>query len=355
MTTSALVAPFLHSSSSTSQVGGWALPVVLVTVAVGCYLAGVRRHRARRALRWSRWRTASWAAGAAMVGLASTPVVEAAARQPSGHMAQHVVLGMIAPLALVLGAPLRLVLATTSPAVGRLIGRLLRARPVHFLTHPASAAVVAVGGMLVLYLTPLYAASAGNAAVHHAVHLHVVASGYLFSWSIVGPDPAPDRPGLRTRVLVLVLAAAAHSCLAKLLYARAEELPPGHRHTVDEMEQAAQWMYYGGDLAEVLLATALFASWYRLARRERRSSRAGSSPILHFVALQFSTAQFERDCPHDMVASTRERGPASSRPHGRARERRPPGAPRLLGGDPVVVRPPDPAPSTAEELPRGGL
>lgn len=355
MTTSALVAPFLHNSPSTPDVGGWALPVVLVSVTVACYLTGVRRHRARRTVRWSRWRTSSWAAGAAMVGLASSPVAEAAARQPSGHMVQHVVLGMIAPLALVLGAPLRLVLATANPAVGRRISRLLRARPVHVVTHPVAAAVLAVGGMFVLYLTPLYAVSAGNAAVHHAVHLHFVVSGYLFSWSIVGPDPAPDRPGLRTRVLVLVLAAAAHSFLAKLLHARAAELPPEHPHTVVEMEQAAQWMYYGGDLAEVLLATALFASWYRLDGRKRRSGRVGSSPILHFVALQFSTAQFGRDCPHDMVASTRERGPARCRPHGRARERRPPGPPRLVGGDPVPVRSRDSAPPTAEELPRSGL
>ena len=41
------------------------------------------------------------------------------------------------------------------------------------------------------------------------------------------------------------------------------------------MEQAAKCMYYGGDIAEILLATALFASWYRQrGRRQPRRSHA---------------------------------------------------------------------------------
>lgn len=73
-------------------------------------------------------------------------------------------------------------------------------------------------------------------------------------------------------------AAAAHAYLAKtkLLFARAPQLPPGSPHTVTEMEQAAQWMYYGDDIAEVLLATALFASWYR--QRGRRQPRRTRQP-----------------------------------------------------------------------------
>jgi putative membrane protein len=99
------------------------------------------------------------------------------------------------------------------------------------------------------------------------VHVHFLAAGYLFAWAIAGPDPAPRRPGIGTRTAVLVLAAGAHSYLGKLLYARAGELPHGAGHGASEMEVAAQWMYYGGDLAELLLAAALFATWYRHAGR----------------------------------------------------------------------------------------
>ncbi|MBB2914289.1 nitrate reductase gamma subunit [Streptosporangium becharense] len=36
-------------------------------------------------------------------------------------------------------------------------------------------------------------------------------------------------------------------------------------------------MYYGGDIAGLLLATALFAAWYR--RRGRRLHRAEALPV----------------------------------------------------------------------------
>jgi len=71
---------------------------------------------------------------------------------------------------------------------------------------------------------------------------------------------------------VLVLAAGAHAVLAKLLYAGAATLPALQGYPVARSEQAAQLMYYGGDVAEVLLAVALCAAW---ARSRRRREEAG--------------------------------------------------------------------------------
>ncbi|MFH5824437.1 cytochrome c oxidase assembly protein [Georgenia sp. AZ-5] len=128
------------------------------------------------------------------------------------------------------------------------------------MSHPVTAAVLNVGGMFVLYLTPLFPLSLHHAGLQALVLVHFLLAGCLYAWAIAGPDPAPRRPGMGTRVAVLVLAAGAHAYLAKLLYARvAESVPEGH----DGAAEAAVWMYYGGDVAEVLLAVALFTSWYR--------------------------------------------------------------------------------------------
>jgi putative membrane protein len=70
------------------------------------------------------------------------------------------------------------------------------------------------------------------------------------------------------------VAGGAHSYLGKLLYARAAELPPGAGHSAAEVEVAARWMYYAGDVVELLLAAALFAAWYRGAGRAARLRRA---------------------------------------------------------------------------------
>jgi putative membrane protein len=273
------VMPFAHAGHAAPlDPLAWLPAVLVVTLGCAVYLVGVLGYRSRRGRSWSPWRTASWFAGAALVALAVSPAL-AAAGDARSHMVQHLLLGMLAPLGLVLGSPVTLLLGATPPYVGRAVAGALRNRVFHVVGHPVAAAVLNVGGMFALYLTPLYAATADSALVHHLVHAHFLAAGYLFTWSIAGPDPAPRRPGIATRVVVLVLAAGAHSYLGKLLYARAGELPRGAGHTVGEMEVAAQWMYYGGDVAELLLAAALFAVWYRPAgRRGRRTPAPVAAP-----------------------------------------------------------------------------
>jgi putative membrane protein len=268
------VVPFAHAGDRAPEVPllGWAVPFVVVAVGAAVYLAGVRAHRGRRP--WSGWRTASWLGGVALVAVAVSPAVGSLADEARGHMVQHLLLGMLGPLGLVMGAPITLLLGSAPAAVGRAVAGLLRTRPVHVVSHPVTAAALHVGGLFALYLTPLYAVSVRHEAVHVLVHVHFLVAGCLFAWAVAGPDPAPRRPGVGVRAVVLVLAAGAHSWLGKLLYARAGDLPPGAGHTAAEVEVAAQWMYYGGDLVEVLLAAALFAAWYRRAGRAAAVQRA---------------------------------------------------------------------------------
>lgn len=256
----------LAHDSHVAPVAGiaWGVPVVLLVVLVGAYLTGVARWQ-RQGRAWSGRRTAAFVAGVAAMSLSLSPVVEAVALGDArGHMLQHLLLGMYAPLGLVLGAPVTLLLGSLPLSRRHVVvsvARVLRHPVLHALVHPVTAGVISTAGLYVLYLTPLLAVSERSSPVHILVHVHVVAAGCLLTWSLVGPDPAPRRPGVRTRVVVLVLTGGAHAYLAKLLYARAGELPPGTDHPVGEAQQAAQLMYYGGDVAEILLAVALFAWW----------------------------------------------------------------------------------------------
>lgn len=92
---------------------------------------------------------------------------------------------------------------------------MLRSPAVHLLGHPAVAAVLSVGGLYVALLVPLPA--------HPVLDLHYLAAGYLFVWSVAGPDPAPRRPGLKVRMVVLVLTAG------RALRSRQTPLRPGRR------------------------------------------------------------------------------------------------------------------------------
>src|SRR5690606_38043481 len=138
------------------------------------------------------------------VGL-SPSLVSFAAYDLRGHMAQHLLIGMFVPLGLVAGAPVTLALRTMPLHVASRVTNALRSKPVHWLTHPATALVLNAGGMYALYLTPLYVISENNPIIHVAVHMHFLAAGCLFAWVIIRPDPAPGKPGLSVRLLVLFL------------------------------------------------------------------------------------------------------------------------------------------------------
>ena len=254
----------------------WALPVFVLGGLVGSYAAVLRgRPDGRRAWPW--WRTAAWVAGALLVAAGvSPPLAETAPHDHRYHMAQHLLLGMYAPLGLVLGAPVSLLLGTAPRAVGARLTRVVRRRPVHVLTHPVTAAVLNVGGLLLLYLTPLYAVSRSRADVSVLVTAHLLLAGYLYTWAIAGTDPAPRPAGLRARLAVLVVAGGVHAFLAKHLYAQADS---GLHHGPDvAMAAAARLMYYGGDVAEVLLAVVLFGVWFRRRSRAREKTAWLSRP-----------------------------------------------------------------------------
>ncbi|MFF5176513.1 cytochrome c oxidase assembly protein [Micromonospora sp. NPDC000316] len=266
---SALHPVVAHGGDGADGPGWWPLlPVVLLA---GGYLAAAFRDPRG----WDHRRSAAWLVGCALLAVAVGPLGQLP-DDPRGHMAQHLLLGMLAPLGLVLGAPVTLLLRVAPRPVRRVAGRLLRARPLHLIAHPVTAALLTTGGLALVLLTPLYAAAEREPTLHHALHLHYVAAGYLFAWSLAGPDPAPRRPGLAVRVGALLGAAAGHSALAKYLYANAGTLPPGVTDPdAAAFRSAAQLMYYGGDIAELLLAVALFAAWYNgPARRHPAVGRA---------------------------------------------------------------------------------
>lgn len=253
-----------HSAPAT-----WWVLLPLAIAAALYLVAAIRQGWPRRGRRWSPWRTAAWMLGIALIGIAiSPPLASAAHTDLRMHMVQHLTLGMLAPLGLVLAAPVTLLLRTVPVDTGRALSRILRSRPLHALSHPLTALVLTIGGMALLYLSPLFAWSMDRPWLHWLINLHFLAAGYLFAWSIAGPDPAPRRPGIVMRAAVLVLSLGLHAFLGKLMYAHL--LPRDVPFSPDEIREAAVLMYYGGDVAELLLAIALFASWYTQRRRQRQ-------------------------------------------------------------------------------------
>ncbi|GAA3953601.1 cytochrome c oxidase assembly protein [Actinoplanes auranticolor] len=231
----------------TGHVPSLGLPVLVALIALGY------EWRSLRVAGWSPWRGVAFQTGAAVliVGLA-LPVHDF-----TGHASQHLLVAMVAPLGLVLGAPVTLLLRTLPVRTARRLTRLLRSRPARALAHPVTALVLTTGGLVALYLTPLYARMLTDPALHQVVTIHFVLSGFLFAWVVAGADPAPHRPSVPARLVLLGVAIAAHATLSQLLYAGAYVQVPA---TAADRQAGADLMYYGGDVAELLLAFAVVQS-----------------------------------------------------------------------------------------------
>jgi putative membrane protein len=268
-----------HGHSSGSDALAVLLPALVLLLCAGGYL--LLAHRARRGNRvqgWHPWRTAAFLTGLLLLAAALLPPIAPFAHADfRGHMLQHMLIGMYAPLALVLGAPVTLLLRTLPTPRGRQLTALLHSRPVRLVTHPAVALLLSTGSLAVLYFTPLYNALTGHPAGHWLLHAHFLLSGCLFAYVIAGPDPAPARPGVRTRLVYLGCAIALHAVISQLMYGGYWI----HIHApIPEVRGGAEIMYYGGDIAELLLAAALVATW----RPDRRPRFASPEPITYCPA-----------------------------------------------------------------------
>ncbi|MGV2920629.1 cytochrome c oxidase assembly protein [Streptomyces alfalfae] len=250
--------------------------LVLTAVAAGYVVLAARARRANPRAGWSPWRTGLFLTGTALLAVALLPPLATAAHGDfRGHMLQHLLVGMYAPLALMLAAPVTLLLRTLPVARARGLTRVLRSRPARLIAHPVTALLLSVGTLPVLYFTPLYNASTGDEALHWLLHLHFLLSGCLFAWVIAGPDPAPTRPGVPARLVVLGVAITAHALLSQAMYAGF--LIDIHA-PVAQVRAGAEAMYYGGDIAELLLAAALVTTW-RPARSTARSAGTAARPV----------------------------------------------------------------------------
>ena len=228
----------------------------------GAYALAVSR-LGRRGIDWPAGRSLAWYAGvatASAAGLGNHHDFRA-------HMSAHLLLGMAAPILLVLARPMTLLLRALPVRPARRVARVLRSPATSVLTHPVTAAVLDAGGLWLLYTTDLHAQAMARPWLHTLVQVHMLLAGCLLTAAIIGRDPAPHRPGPRTRGLVFLAFIAAHGVLAKYLYGH-----PPLGVPAPDAEAGAQIMYYGGDLLHLVVIVLFF---------QRVFAAPGGEPRVH--------------------------------------------------------------------------
>ena len=194
--------------------------VMPFVVGLVLYFVAVVISNKRHKKQWSPKRSTLWGVGIVLALLAVVgPLAERAHVDFRAHMVGHVLLGMLAPLLLVLATPMTLILRTLPVRLARRLTRKLKSLPMQVITNPLFAACLNIGGLWFLYTTELYVLMQQNMMVHILVHIHVFLAGYLFTMSIIYMEPTPHRLSFTYRSIVLVLAFAAHGILSKYIYA----------------------------------------------------------------------------------------------------------------------------------------
>ena len=189
-----------------------------LVLAAGLYATGVLALR-RRGDRWPVGRSIAWALGLAVFAWATVGGLGLYSHVLfSAHMISHMLLSMVAPIGLVLGAPVTLALrALPGPRVrgeasprGMLIAAL-HSPVVRLITHPLVAFALFVGSLYVLYFTDLFATLMSHHLGHVAMEFHFLAVGTLFFWVLVGIDPGPRRLPPIARIVLLFAAMPFHA------------------------------------------------------------------------------------------------------------------------------------------------
>lgn len=264
----------------------WRFDLLLGTAAIVLalvYLAGVRRLR-RRGDSWPVGRTIGFMLGCLVLLLAtSSGIGRYMPAMFSMHMGAHMLLSMLTPILLVLGAPVTLALRAL-PAAGRgeapgpreWILAALHSRFSRLITNPLVATALFVGGFYVLYLGGIFDIAAGSHAGHVAMNVHFLLSGYVFYWVVIGIDPTPrPLPPLGKLAMVFgslplhaffgVVLMGTQSVIAEGFY-KSLQLP-WHTDLLADQKLGGGIAWSAGEVPLVVVLLALLIQWNRSDRR----------------------------------------------------------------------------------------
>jgi putative copper resistance protein D len=259
-----------------TQAEPFSLAVAIVAVATVAYAAGLVRLR-RRGIDWPVGRTVAFGSGLFVVAFATGSGLEAYdTTLLSTHMVQHMLLGMVGPILLALGAPVTLALRTLSPGPRRGLLAVLHSKVAAVLTFPLVSFGLFVASPFALYFSGLYRASLAYPWMHELVHAHFVIVGCLFFWPLIGIDPVPGRMSYPLRALLAFLATPFHTVLGLTVMNSANLLggdwyPSLHLTWVDphaDQNLAGGILWAAGEFIAVAMLGALVFQWMRESERE---------------------------------------------------------------------------------------
>jgi cytochrome c oxidase assembly factor CtaG/putative copper export protein len=264
----------------------WRFDLILGTAAIvfaGLYLAGVWRLR-KRGDAWPTGRIVAWLCGCAVLLFASSSGIgRYMPAMFSMHMAAHMLLSMLVPVLLVLGAPVTLALRALPAARGddppgprEWLLAALHSRVSRLLTNPIVATIIFVSGFYGLYFGGIFDVAVTSHAAHVAMNLHFLLTGYLFYWVVIGVDPTPRPIPPIAKLAVVFASLPLHAFFGVVLMGTKAVLAgdfykslqlPWHTDLLADQRLGGGIAWSAGEVPLVLVLIALFIQWRRSDQR----------------------------------------------------------------------------------------
>lgn len=296
----------------------WRFDLLFGTAAIvgaAVYLAAVYRLR-RRGDAWPVGRTVGWLLGCAvLLFTTSSGLGRYMPAMFSMHMIAHMLLSMLVPILLVLGAPVTLALRAL-PAAGRgsppgpreWLLAALHSKVSKVLTQPVVATVMFVAGFYGLYFGGIFDAAVSNHAAHVLMNVHFLLSGYLFYWVVIGIDPTPRPIPHLAKVGMVFASLPLHAFFGVVMmgmqtvlgesFYRSLQLP-WHTDLLGDQHLGGGIAWAAGEVPLVIVMLALLIQWRRSDQRtakrlDRAADRDDDADLAAYNAMLAEMARRDR-------------------------------------------------------------
>jgi len=275
-----------------------ALMIGLLVIAVALYIKGVMV-LTKRGDKWPIGRTISFAIGISAIDFATSGGLGLYAHFSfSWHMVAHMTLSMIAPIAIVLGAPITLALRTLPQGrnseergVRGTLLSALHSRYSSIIVNPVGALVIFDGSLFLLYFTSLFGKLMNTHAGHLFMNIHFLLAGFLFFHVIIGIDPNPKRPPFLVRIVTLLAAMSIHAFFSVALMSSSTLIDSGYFAALqtpwvgDLLADQNKGGAIGWAMGEIPILIALIATFIMWTRDDAREARRIDRSVERMAAM----------------------------------------------------------------------
>ncbi len=261
----------LHNALFDWQRGPFPLLVLAACIAAGVWYLRADWVLAARGRRWKPLRTASFFAGLVAVDLAlQSPVATLTGSYFQAHVLQHLLLMIIAPVLLAMGAPMTLILQTSGRRAKTRWLRIFHSTGFAVLSHPVVVWFLYYGVMLAFFLTSLIGFAMEHMWLMDIINVCFLFGATLFWWPMVGLDPIPRwNVGYPLRMVNLLIGVPLESFLAIALLSSRQSIAP--MYSLSSSHSGAGIFWVLTELLTVIAVIPIYFQW--IASEDRKTAR----------------------------------------------------------------------------------